>query len=86
MFVCVLPGGVGVVYTLPVPGGGCRLAAVRRQLCLQPPAHPASGHHGSHSANHPVLQRYKQTKLYILDLQHYVIYLGCCYATTRLRE
>lgn len=47
---CVLSGGVGVVYTCTVSGGGCRLTAVCSQLCLQPPAHPASSHHGSYAA------------------------------------
>lgn len=62
MFLCFLSGGVGVVYTLSVPGGGCRLTAVCGQLCLQPPAHLASGHHGSHAAGPPVFYRYKQRK------------------------
>ena len=55
----VFLGGSGVVYTLTVPGRGCRLTAVCCQLCLQPPAHLTSGHHGTHRPDHPVLYRYK---------------------------
>lgn len=62
MFLCVLLGGVGVVHTLFVPGGDCGLAAICCQLCLQPPAHLAFGHHGSHAADPPVFYRYKQHK------------------------
>lgn len=58
VFVCVLSGGVGVVYTCSISGGDCRLAALCCQLCLQPPAHPSSGHHGSHAAGPPFLYRY----------------------------
>lgn len=60
--ICVLSGWIGVVHTLTVSGGNGRPTAVRCQLRLQPPAHLASGHHGSHAADSHVFYRYKQQK------------------------
>lgn len=55
MFLVFPPGGAGVVGALSVPGGDRWPAAICSQHCLQPPAHSASGHHGSRAANPPVL-------------------------------
>lgn len=80
VFLCVLSGGVGVVCALTVSGGGCRLTSVCCQLCLQPPAHRASGHHGSHPAGPVVFYRYHTFwSTNTTDINHLLNYHGMLY-------
>lgn len=54
-----LSGGVGVVYTVTVSGGGRGPGTICCQLRLQPSAHLTPRHHGSRAAGPPLLHRYK---------------------------